>query len=62
MVEHHQTLDRGGTSSNVGSNGGAYVGIELISAAIPICCGLPLAIESFSLITELATPLGKSSF
>jgi hypothetical protein len=34
------------------------VGIELISAVIPICCGLPLAIESFFLVTELATPLG----
>jgi hypothetical protein len=28
-----------------------YVGIELISAVIPVCCGLPLAIESFSLVT-----------
>jgi hypothetical protein len=36
----------------------AYVGIELISAVIPACCGLPLTIEIFSLVTKMATPLG----
>ena len=30
----------------------AHVGIELISAVIPVCCGLPLAINFFSLVTE----------
>jgi hypothetical protein len=36
-----------------------HVGIELISTIILVCCGLSLAIESFYLITELATPLGR---
>jgi hypothetical protein len=53
-----------GTSSNVGSRSAsslyctlvyiAYFGIELISIVIPVCCGLPLAIESFSLVTIIA--------
>jgi hypothetical protein len=29
----------------------AYNGIELISIVIPVCCGLPLAIDNFSLVT-----------
>ena len=52
----------GGTSSNIGSCTLVYItynGIELISVVIPICCGLPLAIESFSLIAEMTTPLGR---
>jgi hypothetical protein len=31
----------------------AHVGIELISAVIPVCCGLPLAIEIFSPVIDL---------
>jgi hypothetical protein len=37
----------------------AYVEIELISAVTSVCCGLPLAIESFSLVTKMTTPLGR---
>ena len=50
----------GGTSSNVGSRFLSctlvyieYIGIELIYAVIPVCCGLPLDIESFSLVTMI---------
>ena len=60
MVEHHQTLDRGRLLPRIAPLFyTTHVGIELISAVIPVCCGLPLAMEIFSLVTELVTPLGR---
>jgi hypothetical protein len=39
----------------------AYLRLEFISAVIFAYCGLPLAIERFSIVTELATILGIES-